>query len=312
MKRGVLVPALLSAVLVCPLLAAPAQAQAVRTFVSAAGSDSNNCANVATPCRHFQAAYNATAPGGEIVALDPANYGALNITRSVSVQGQGWAFLSAGNNVPAINISAQPTDKVDLRGLVLDGGNAIALGIAFVSGGSLNLQDSVIRNFAGGAIQFLTSAQLYVSNTRILDNGNTQPALLIGGNGGTNLNCVFNHVEIENNQDIGLQLGQGQGSGNVIINDSIIAGSINGIIVTGGGESPPAFNVMVRNSTITNNTWGLQVQNSGAAVQLTRTTITGNTNGWITSSGGTVQSYGDNNIDNNANFSTAPPPIANK
>jgi hypothetical protein len=33
------------------LPAMPAQAAAARTFVSAAGSDSNNCTNVATPCR---------------------------------------------------------------------------------------------------------------------------------------------------------------------------------------------------------------------------------------------------------------------
>ena len=59
------------------LVAASAQAQVARTFVSTAGSDSNNCANVATPCRHFQTAVNATAPGGDVVALDPGNYGAI-------------------------------------------------------------------------------------------------------------------------------------------------------------------------------------------------------------------------------------------
>jgi hypothetical protein len=57
---------LLVTVLVGSLPAAPAQAAAARTFVSAAGSDSNNCTNVATPCRHLAAAYAATAPDGEI------------------------------------------------------------------------------------------------------------------------------------------------------------------------------------------------------------------------------------------------------
>jgi hypothetical protein len=78
---------LVVAVLVCQLPAMPAQAaQVARTFVSAAGSDSNNCANVATPCRHLANAYAATAPGGEIDVLDPANYGALSISHAVSVQ----------------------------------------------------------------------------------------------------------------------------------------------------------------------------------------------------------------------------------
>jgi hypothetical protein len=40
-----------------------AQAQAPRTFVSSAGSDSNPC-SFAAPCRHFQAAVDATSAGG--------------------------------------------------------------------------------------------------------------------------------------------------------------------------------------------------------------------------------------------------------
>jgi hypothetical protein len=68
----------------------PAQATGVsRTFVSAAGSDSNNCANVATPCRHLANAYAATAPDGEIYVLDPANYGSLTITHGVSIE-RSW------------------------------------------------------------------------------------------------------------------------------------------------------------------------------------------------------------------------------
>ena len=39
----------------------PALGCGSRTFVSAAGSDSNNCANVVTPCRHLATAYAATA-----------------------------------------------------------------------------------------------------------------------------------------------------------------------------------------------------------------------------------------------------------
>ena len=56
----------LAAAFAATLQAAPAQALVARTFLSAAGSDSNNCANVATPCRHLAAAYAVTAPNGEI------------------------------------------------------------------------------------------------------------------------------------------------------------------------------------------------------------------------------------------------------
>ena len=109
------------AMLVCLLPAAPAQAQAARTFVSAAGSDSNNCINVATPCRHFAAAYAATAPNGEIYVLDPANYGALTITGPVSIEGHGWASVAAASGSAAITINANPGDKINIIGVVLDG-----------------------------------------------------------------------------------------------------------------------------------------------------------------------------------------------
>src|SRR5580704_7673421 len=110
------------AVLVCWLPAASARAQAARTFVSAAGSDSNNCINVATPCRHFAAAYAATAADGEIDVLDPANYGALIIGQGISIQGHGWASLSAVGGGASITINAG--GKINISGVILDGGGA--------------------------------------------------------------------------------------------------------------------------------------------------------------------------------------------
>jgi hypothetical protein len=64
----------------------------------------------------------------------------------------------------------------------------------------------------------------------------------------------------------------------------------------------------VRNSTIANNgSDGLEAQGTGATVRVTRSTITGNSTGWATSTGGVVLSYGDNNIDGNTNVNTEPP-----
>src|SRR6202163_1779190 len=116
----VLIP--LITVLVCLLPTVPAQATgAPRTFVSAAGSDSNNCANVATPCRHLAAAYAATLPNGEIFVLDPANYGSLTITGPVSIQGHGWASIAPVSGENAITINANAGDAINIIGVVLDG-----------------------------------------------------------------------------------------------------------------------------------------------------------------------------------------------
>jgi hypothetical protein len=188
------------------LPAIPAQALVARSFVSAAGSDSNNCANVVTPCRHLAAAYAATAANGEIYVLDPANYGSLTITGPVSIEGHGWASIAPVINTPAITINANPGDKINIIGVVLDGTNlAFTSGIVFNSGGSLNVQDSVIRNFSSNGIVFApnssTLSQIFVSNTLVADNGGIGIQLVPFGSGTTS--GIFDHVKLQNTQVLG-------------------------------------------------------------------------------------------------------------
>src|ERR1700688_3925107 len=122
MRKIVMSFTLLVSAFVCLLPAVPAQAAAARTFVSAAGSDSNNCANVLTPCRHLATAYAATAANGEIYVLDPANYGSPTITSPVSIEGHGWASIAPPSGGNAITINAPgATDKINIIGVVLDG-----------------------------------------------------------------------------------------------------------------------------------------------------------------------------------------------
>src|ERR1051325_6432172 len=66
---------------------APSTFAAAKTYVSQTGSDSNTAANCSrgSPCRNFSAAYSVTNAGGEIVALDSTGYGALTITKAISV-----------------------------------------------------------------------------------------------------------------------------------------------------------------------------------------------------------------------------------
>src|ERR1700755_302562 len=83
-----------------PLLyAAPAQAQASRTWVSGVGDDVNPCSRTA-PCKTWAGAISKTAEGGEIDPLDPAGYGTLTITKAIVIDGgtgSGWgSTLSAG------------------------------------------------------------------------------------------------------------------------------------------------------------------------------------------------------------------------
>jgi len=264
---------LLAAVLVCSLPAAPAQAGANRTFVSGAGSDTGSC-GFAAPCRTFAYAYSQTNANGEINVLDPAGYGRVIIGQAISIQGHGWASVTATMG-DAITISAGAGDNINIRGVLLDGAGVGDTGITFNSGASLNIQDSAIRNFSGAGIQFQPSgsSQLYVSNTVVSDNAGNGGIDFANGGSGT-VGGVLDHVVTENN-----------GFG-VLANVSTT--------------------VMERNSTIANNNYGLFANGSGAVIRVTRSTITANGTGWSISGGGSVLSYCDNNIDNNTSVNTAP------
>jgi hypothetical protein len=301
---------LLATLLVCLLPAAPAQALASRTFVSAAGSDSNNCANVVTPCRHLAAAYAATAANGEIYVLDPANHGSVTITGPISIEGHGWASIAPVSGSAAITINAPgATDKINIIGVVLDG-TAIAntTGIQFNSGGSLTVRDSVIRNFTNEGILFTPNtsnpASLYVSNTLVSDNGIDGIDILASGSGTTN--GVLSHVDMENNGAFGLVAGTSSQTINVTVSDSVSANNAtDGIFANSSGGT---INIMVRSSKIANNgTAGLVASGTGATVLVTRSTITGNSSGWVAPLSGVVTSYADNNIDGNTNINTEPP-----
>jgi hypothetical protein len=308
MKRTTIVVAA-GLALAVTLPAVSVQAQAIRTFVSTAGTDNPSC-SITSPCRHFSAAMAATAPGGEVDALDAGAYGSFTITQAISIEGQGWSYVAPPSGGAAITINAATSDKINIRGVSLNGVGVTAAnttGIQFNTGASLNVQNSVIRNFEAFGIYFhpnsSTPSQLSVSNTLVSDNVSHGIELISNGSGTTT--GVLDHVEMENNGNDGLNV-QGSPTINVTVHDSVSANNGgNGINVATGGA---LVSVMVRNSTIANNgANGLFAQNIGSTIRVTRSTITGNNTGWAAPFGGIVLSYGDNNIDGNGSANTAPP-----
>jgi hypothetical protein len=305
MTRTIFIAAALAFVATLPAIPALA-AGAARTFVSAAGSDSNNCASVATPCRHFATAYAATAPNGEIYVLDPANYGSLTITGAVSIEGHGWASIAPSSNGNAITINANAGDKINIIGVVLDG-TAVANtnGIVFNAGGSLTVRDSVVRNFAFDGIDFFPTASgtFSISNTLVSDNGGDGIGITSTGSGTTS--GVLSHVGMVHNLD-GIVVQSTAPTVNVTISDSVSANN-TAAGITALTNNGAIVSVMVRNSTSANNgTAGLLAEGAGATILVTRSTITGNDTGWFAPDG-VVTSYGDNNIDGNTNANTQPP-----
>jgi hypothetical protein len=134
------------------LSAGPALALSPVTFVSGRGTDSGTCASPATPCRTFQFALGQTSPGGEIKARDPADYGSVTITKSVSITGVEGAGIFRTIAGDAITINAGATDTINLSYLTLDAFATARHGIVLNSGGSLTITNCVVRDFDGFGI----------------------------------------------------------------------------------------------------------------------------------------------------------------
>src|SRR3982751_598132 len=118
-------------------LAVPSSAfgQATRTWVSGVGDDANPCSRTA-PCKTFAGAISKTASNGEINCIDPGGFGAVTITKSITLDCTGTLGSILGSGTNAININLPDTDSrqsVRLRGLSLDGAATGLNGIRVIS-----------------------------------------------------------------------------------------------------------------------------------------------------------------------------------
>src|SRR5580700_3145981 len=140
MRRLHLLSSVLALMLVFLVQTVPANAQATRTWVSGVGDDANPCSRTA-PCKTFAGAISKTATGGEIDALDPGGFGAVTITKAITIDGGGGqvgSVLVAGTN--GIVVAAPSTDVVNLRNLSIDGIGLGLNGINFMSGKALHIE----------------------------------------------------------------------------------------------------------------------------------------------------------------------------
>ena len=140
-------PTIAAALLGLSLTAAPAQAQGNRTWVSGHGVDSGACTFTA-PCATFAFAENQTTAGGEIDVIDSANYGPVVINKALSIINDGGGIAGIGATAQdAVAIGAGATDTVRLRGLTITGVGTLDFGIRLFSGGTLIVENCVIRNY---------------------------------------------------------------------------------------------------------------------------------------------------------------------
>ena len=146
---------------------------ASRTWVSGVGDDANPCSRTA-PCKTFAGAISKTAAGGEIDALDPAGYGAVTITKAMTIDGGGGqvaSVLVSGTN--GIVVQAGPADAVILRNLRINGIGTGINGIRWLAGKSLTVENCDIFGFTTNGIDIAKSdgGKAYILDTVSQNNG---------------------------------------------------------------------------------------------------------------------------------------------
>ena len=170
MTKGVFFPLVM---LLTLGVSASTYAQATRTWVSGVGDDANPCSRTA-PCKTFEGAISKTAAGGEIDVLDPGGFGAVTITKAITIDGSGGSIagvLVSGTN--GITVNARAADTVILRNLDFEGLGSGVSGILFQGGGTLIVDNSTITAFTDSGIKLTNTAQclLEVHNVQIVGAG---------------------------------------------------------------------------------------------------------------------------------------------
>jgi Right handed beta helix region len=231
-----------------PLLAsAPANAQATRTWVSGVGDDANPCSRTA-PCKTFAGSISKTAAGGEINCIDPGGFGALTITKAITISCEGLTagVLVAGTN--GFTVSAGVNDVVVLKGLDFEGVGSGIVGIQFNSGASLTVVNCTIRNFTSLGIGFnpTGNAALLVLDSLVTNNGTASSGggIQVFPSGAGTAKALLNHVSVQRNFDGIAALG----TSNLQIDNSTVSSNTSiGVIVAG------VATIRIGRSGITNN-----------------------------------------------------------
>ncbi len=278
------------------LLAAPAHAQATRTWVSGVGDDANPCSRTA-PCKTFAGAISKTAAGGEINCLDPGGFGAVTVTKSMTISCEAGTagVLVSGTN--GIVFAGAATDYLYLKGLDFEGLGTGIGGIVFISGAFLHVEDCVVRNFTASGIQIRPNndASFVVTRTSLFNNGSgaTGAGIQVRPTAGGTTGVIDRVIADGNVFGIAAD-GSGGASGvNISVRDSSATGNaLSGIVAATGAVGT---GVMVTRTSASNNGTGLQTAGSGAIMRVGQSEITGNGTGVS----GTVLSYGTNQLNGN-------------
>jgi hypothetical protein len=291
-----------------------AQAQFAETWVSHAGSESNDCSQLA-PCQSLARAVAHTNAGGQVNIMDAGSVGAARIDKSITIanDGAGTAAICCSAPIVSFNpttvaliwIVAGPNDVVTLRGLTLNNSDGFAdeFGVLVYNARQVNIEKCTIRgmtmpgialapNAGGGTLT--SSISLKIADTVVTG---SSTGIKLASVPGVTVSAVLSRAQIDNNVGGGLRADvSGGGSATIdLVGSSVSLNGGNGInAIAGAGQNI----VSIKDSVIAKNAAaGVQANGVNAGV-LVQTTLLDQNAAGATSvvNGGNMFTYGTNSI----------------
>ena len=273
-----------------------AQAQATRTWVSGVGDDVNPCSRTA-PCKTYAGAISKTATNGEISTLDPGGFGAVTITKSITIegtQGQGYgSILNSSVTGVIINIAVGDARKsVILRNLNIQGAATGLQGVNIIANAFADteviIEDCVIDGQGGNPGRGITDSRTGTNATLVIRNTTIRNTV---GTGITIAGTTNSRVSISNSLLTGGSVGLAASGGpRITISNSVISANASGGLQADGGTI-----IEVDHCAVTNNNGAAFIANgAGSTIRVSNTTALFNPQLGSISAGGVVTSYGNN------------------
>ena len=277
-----------------------AQAQASRTWVSGVGDDANPCSRTA-PCKTWAGAISKTAACGEIDALDPGGFGAVTITKSITLDGTGTFASILASLTTGIIVNAAATDVITIRGISINGFCNGIRGMNILQAKTVNVEDCVIFRFAGEGILVneTSDLRLNVRNTVIRDNTG-DGIQTFTSSASLKIRTTLEHVSL---------IGNGHGlharSGSLATaRNSVFSNNTNNGIFADAAASNSAVVFAWANQISNNGGIGVRAGNAGnvgtSGVEIAQNMIDSNVgSGVLVSTNGLINTFSNNSIQGN-------------
>lgn len=266
-----------------------AQAQATRTWVSGVGDDANPCSRTA-PCKTFAGAISKTAPGGEIDALDPAGFGAVTVTKSITIDGGPGVAGIAASGTTGVTVNGNGA-VVSLRNLSIEGFGTGVNGIAFNNGAVLHVEHCVIWGFTNNGIRISSNAASQVSVVDTISRDNAMNGLLVQ-NTIANAFVLVSGSHFDNNSLNGILAAD---FSRVTVRESEASGNGNAGYLANAADGTATLNIV--SSTAANNIAAGVQAGGGAApssVRVAGVSLFAHVAGFSILANGSITSFGNN------------------